>query len=84
LTHISSLKKLFVLKYVAALLTYSIFNLDSCSDIMAIHRRPSVSCPPKLATKLVTILKIAAHVVAAATAISPCYRLPGGLKESGR
>jgi hypothetical protein len=59
-----------VLKYVAALLTYSIFNLDSCSDIMAIHRRPSVSGPPKPATKLVTILKIAAHVVAAATAIS--------------
>jgi hypothetical protein len=70
LTHISSLKKLFVLKYVTALLTYFVFNLDPCSDITAIHRRPSVSGPPKPATKLVTILKIVAHVVAAATAIS--------------
>jgi hypothetical protein len=52
-----SLKKLLVLKYVTALLTYSIVNLYPCSDLTAIHRRPSASDPPKPATKLVTILK---------------------------
>jgi hypothetical protein len=61
-----SLKKLLVPKYVTALLTYSIVNLYPCSDLTAIHRRPSVSGPPKPATKLVTILKTAAPVAAAA------------------
>jgi hypothetical protein len=59
------LKKLLVPKYVTALLTYSIINLDTCSDITAIHRRHSVSGTPKPATKLVTILKTAAPVVVA-------------------
>jgi hypothetical protein len=52
-----SLKKLLVPKYVTALLTYSIVNLYPCSNLTAIHRRPSASDPPKPATKLVTILK---------------------------
>jgi hypothetical protein len=55
-----SLKKLIVPKYVTALLTYSVVNLYPCSDLTAINRRPSVSGPPKLATKPVTILKTAA------------------------
>jgi hypothetical protein len=57
------LKKLLVPKYVTALLAYSVVNLDPCSDITAIQRRPSVSGPPKPATKLVTILKIDAPMV---------------------
>jgi hypothetical protein len=44
--------------------------LDPCSDITAIHRRPSASGPPKLVTMLVTILKTAAPVVAAAAVSS--------------
>jgi hypothetical protein len=60
-----SLKGLLVPKYVTALLTYSIFNLYPCSDLMTIHRRPSASGPPKPATKLVTILKTAAPVAVA-------------------
>jgi hypothetical protein len=66
----SSLKKLLLPKYVIALLTYSIVNLDPCSDITAIHRKPSTSGPPKPATKLVTILKTAAPVAAAAVSSS--------------
>jgi hypothetical protein len=65
-----SLKKLLVPKYVTALLAYSVVNLDPCSDITAIHRRPSVSGPPKPTTKLVTILKTAAIVAAAAISSS--------------
>jgi hypothetical protein len=44
--------------------------LDPCSDITAIHRRPSASGPLKPVTMLVTILKTAAPVAAAAAAIS--------------
>jgi hypothetical protein len=65
-----SLKKLLVHKYVTALLTYFVANLYPCSDLTAIHRRPSASGPPKLATKLVTILKTAAPVAAAAVSSS--------------
>jgi hypothetical protein len=50
---------------VTALLTYFIINLYPCSDLTAIHRRPSVSGPPKPATKLVTILKTATPMTAA-------------------
>jgi hypothetical protein len=64
------LKKLLVHKYVTALLTYFVANLYPCSDLTAIHRRPSASGPPKLATKLVTILKTAAPVAAAAVSSS--------------
>jgi hypothetical protein len=53
-------------EYVTALLTYFIVNLYPCSDLTAIHRRPSMSGPPKPATKLVTILKTAAPVPTAA------------------
>jgi hypothetical protein len=53
-------------KYVITLLAYSIINLDPYSDITTIHRRPSASGQPKPATKLVTILKTAAPVAAAA------------------
>jgi hypothetical protein len=56
-------------KYVITLLAYSVINLDPYSDITTTHRRPSASFQPKPATKLVTILKTAAHV-AAATASS--------------
>jgi hypothetical protein len=63
-----SLKKLLVPKYMTALLTYSVVNLYPCSHLTAVHRRPSVSGPPKPATKLVMILKTVAHV--AATTIS--------------
>jgi hypothetical protein len=59
------LKKLLVPKYVTGLLTYSVVNLYPCSDLMAIHRRPSTSGPPKPATKSVTILNTAAPVAAA-------------------
>jgi hypothetical protein len=59
------LKKLLVPKYVTALLTYFVINLYPYSDLMAIHRRPSVSDPPKPVTKPVTILKTAAPVAAA-------------------
>jgi uncharacterized protein (UPF0261 family) len=61
-----SLKKLLVPKYVITLLAYSVINLDPYSDITTIHRRPSVSGQLKLATKKVTILKTATHVVASA------------------
>jgi hypothetical protein len=77
------LKKLVVPKYVTALLTYSVSNLYPCSDLTAIHRRPSASGPPKPATKLATILKTTAPVVAAVvssseggtgrTVLSMCY-----------
>jgi hypothetical protein len=56
--------------YVTALLTYFIIILYPCSDLTAIHRRPSVSGPPKSATKLVTNLKIAAPVDAAIVSYS--------------
>jgi hypothetical protein len=59
-----SLKKLLVPKYVTALIAYYVVNLDPCSDITAIHRRPSASGPPKPATKVVIILKIVAPVAA--------------------
>jgi hypothetical protein len=49
-------------KYVTALLTYSVVNLYPCSDLTAIHRRPSMSGPLKPATKLVTILNTDALV----------------------
>jgi hypothetical protein len=65
-----SLKKLLVPKYVTDFLTYFIVNLYPCSDLTAIHRRPSASGPPKLATKLVTILKTAAPVAAGAISSS--------------
>jgi hypothetical protein len=64
------LKKLLVPKYVTALLAYSVINLDPCSDIMAIHRKPSTSGPSKPTTKLVTILKTVAPVAAAAVSSS--------------
>jgi hypothetical protein len=57
-------------KYVTALLTYFVVNLYPCSDLMAIHRRPSPSGPPKPVTWLVTILNIATHVAAAAISSS--------------
>jgi hypothetical protein len=60
------LKKLLVPKYVITLLAYSVINLDPYSDITTIHRRSSVSGQPKSATKLVTILKTATPVAAAA------------------
>jgi hypothetical protein len=60
------LKKLLVPKYVTAPLTYFLINLYPCSDLMTIYRRPSVSGPPKPATKLVTILKTAAPMDVAA------------------
>jgi uncharacterized protein (UPF0261 family) len=60
------LKKLLVPKYVITLLAYSVINLNPYSDITTIHRRPSVSGQPKLATKKVTILKTVAHVIVAA------------------
>jgi hypothetical protein len=65
-----SLKKLLVPKYVTALLAYFFINLDPCSDITTIHRRPSVSGPPKLATKLVNILKTTAPVATAVVSSS--------------
>jgi hypothetical protein len=43
-----SLKRLLVPKYVITLLAYSVINLDPCSSITAIHRRPSASGQPKL------------------------------------
>jgi hypothetical protein len=64
------LKKLLVPKFVTALLTYSVVNFYPCSDLMTIHRRPSTSGPLKPATKLVIILKTAAHVAAAAISFS--------------
>jgi hypothetical protein len=57
------LKKLLVPKYVTAL--HFVINLYPCSDLTAIHKRPSVSGPQKSATKLVTILKTVAPVAAA-------------------
>jgi hypothetical protein len=63
-------KKLLVPKYVTALLNYSVVNLDPCSDITAIHSRPSASGPLKPATKLVTLLKTAAPVAVAAISSS--------------
>jgi hypothetical protein len=60
------LKKLCVPKYVTALLTYIVVNLYPCSDLTTIHRRPSASGPLKPTTKLVTIVKTAAPVPAAA------------------
>jgi hypothetical protein len=57
-----SLKKLLVPKYVTALLAYSVVNIDPYSDITVIHRKPSMSGPPKPTTKLVTILKTVAVV----------------------
>jgi hypothetical protein len=65
----SSLKKLLVPKYVITLFAYSVINLDPYSDIATIHRRPSVSGQPKLATKHVTVLKTAAPVAAAASSV---------------
>jgi hypothetical protein len=59
-----------VRKYVTALLTYFIVNLYPCSDLTATHRRPLVSGPLKPTTKLVTILKTAAPVAAAAVSSS--------------
>jgi hypothetical protein len=50
-------------KYVIALLTYSVVNLYPCSDLMAIQKRPAMRGPPKLATKLVTILNTAAPAI---------------------
>jgi hypothetical protein len=64
------LKKLLVPKYVTTLLAYYVVNRDPCSDITAIHRRPSVSGPPKPATRLVTILKTAAPVAVAVVSSS--------------
>jgi hypothetical protein len=55
---------------VITLFAYSVVNHDSCSDITAIHRRPSVSGQLNLANKMVTILKTATHVAAAATSSS--------------
>jgi hypothetical protein len=60
-----SLKKLLVPKYVISLIAYSVINLDPCSDITTIHRKPSATGPSKPATKLVTILKTDALVTAA-------------------
>jgi hypothetical protein len=57
-------------KYVTVLLAYSVVNFDPCSDITAIHRKPSASGPPKPATKLVTILKTAAPLGAAVVSSS--------------
>jgi nitrogen fixation-related uncharacterized protein len=65
-----SLRKLLVPKYVTALLTYFVINLYPCSDLTAIHRRPSVSGPSKLATKLVTILNTTAPMAAAGVSSS--------------
>jgi hypothetical protein len=64
------LKTLLVPKYVTALLAYSIINLDPCSDITAIHRKPSASGPPKPTTKLVTILKTTTPMAAVAISSS--------------
>jgi hypothetical protein len=64
------LKKLLVSKYVTGILAYSVVNFDPCSDITAIHRRPSTSGPPKPATKLVTILKTTPRVAAATVSSS--------------
>jgi hypothetical protein len=64
------LKKLLVPMYMTALFTYSVVNLYPCSDLTAIHRRPSASGPLKPATKPVTILKIAAPMAAAAISSS--------------
>jgi hypothetical protein len=63
------LKKLLVPKYVITLLAYFVINLDPCSDITTIHKRSSVSGQPKPATKLVTILKTATPVAAAASSL---------------
>jgi hypothetical protein len=68
------LKRLLVPKYVITLLAYSIINLDPYSDIMAIHRRPSASSQPKLASKQVTVLKTVAPV-----AIAAAYSSVGGI-----
>jgi hypothetical protein len=57
-------------KYVTTLLAYSVINLDPCSDITTIHMKPLASGPPKPATKLVTILKTAAPMAAAAISSS--------------
>jgi hypothetical protein len=65
-----SLKQLLVPKYVTALLAYYVINLDPCSDIMAIHRRPSLSGPLKPSTKLMTILKTTAPVAVATVSSS--------------
>jgi hypothetical protein len=73
------LKKLLVPKYVTALLAYFVINLDPCSDITTIHRRPSTSGPLKPATKLVTILKTATPMVAAVAVSSS----EGGTGQTG-
>jgi hypothetical protein len=52
------------------LLAYSVINLDPYSDITTIHKRPSASGQPKLATKQVTVLKTAALVDVPAAASS--------------
>jgi hypothetical protein len=57
-------------EYVTALLTYFIVNLYPCSDLTAIHRRPSMSGQPKPTTKLVTILKTATPTAAAVVSSS--------------
>jgi hypothetical protein len=57
-------------KYVTALPSYFVINLYPCSDLMTIHKRPSMSGPPKPATKLVTILKTTAPVAAAVVSSS--------------
>jgi hypothetical protein len=56
-------------KYVITLLAYSIINLDPYSDITTIHRRPSASGQPKLASKQVTVLKTVAPVAIAAVTL---------------
>jgi hypothetical protein len=72
------LKKLLVPKYVTALLAYFVINLDPCSDITTIHRRPSASGPLKPATKLVTILKTATPMATADVSSSE-----GGTGQTG-
>jgi hypothetical protein len=64
------LKKLLVAKLVATLLTYFVVNLYPCSDLTAIHMRPSASGPLKPTTKPVTILNIAAPMAVAAISSS--------------
>jgi hypothetical protein len=64
-----SLKRLLVPKYVITLLGYSVINLDPYSDITAIHRRPSTSGQPKLATKQVTVLKTTTPVDVASSLV---------------
>jgi hypothetical protein len=59
-----------VIKYVITLLTYSVINLNSYSDITTIHRRSLASGQSKPATKQVTVLKTIAPVDAAAVASS--------------